>query len=263
MNKLPISCYIVAQNEADRISLTLASVRDLVDELIVIDSGSTDDTVAICESFGAKVIHNPWPGFGYQKRFGEDQCKHNWLLNLDADEELTPAIIQEIRELFSRGEPTGSAYTLRIRDLLPGEKKLALLAHTDFRIRLYDKRKGRNEAQSYFDLVLIEQGQVMTLKSPVLHRSFRSLSHMIAKNNTNTDQLTARIFERGLAFPYLRIATEIPVAFFKAYILRAYILRGWRGFIYANVYAYGRFVRIAKYIEAVEKQDNKRNRITR
>jgi glycosyltransferase involved in cell wall biosynthesis len=254
MSKLPISCYIIACNEADRIALTLASVRDLVDELIVIDSGSTDDTVAICESFGARVVHNPWPGFGYQKRFGEDQCNHDWLLNLDADEELTPAIIQEIRGLFAQGLPSASAYMLRIRDLLPGEKKLAPFAHTDFRIRLYDKRKGRNEAQSYFDLVIIEQGEVITLKHPVLHRSFRSLSHMIAKNNTNTDQLVPRMLERGLSYPYFRIAIEIPVAFFKAYILRGYIVRGWRGFIYANIYAYGRFVRIAKYIEALEKK---------
>lgn len=251
--KLPISCYIIAQNEGDRIGTTIKSVRDLVDEVIVVDGGSTDDTVAVCASLGAQVIANKWPGYGFQKRFAEDRCKHHWLLNLDADEEMTPAIIAEITQLFAKGEPAEAGFIFQIKDLLPGEQKLAWLAHTDLRIRLYNRNKGRVEASPSYDPVIIEQGEVKTLKSPVMHRSFRSLSHMLAKINSYSDVQVKALEKRGLSFPYVRLFIEYPIAFLKAYILRAYALRGWRGFIYAIIYAHGRFVRVAKYIEWKEK----------
>ena len=84
--KLPISCFIIAQDEADRIGKTIQSVKELVDEIIVIDSGSTDGTQKAAEEMGCKVFFNKWNGFGPQKRFGEDCSKNKWLLNLDADE---------------------------------------------------------------------------------------------------------------------------------------------------------------------------------
>lgn len=247
--KLPISCYIIAKDEGDRIAITINSVREWVDELIVVDSGSKDDTVAVSESLGAKVIYNEWPGYGFQKRFAEDQCKHHWLLNVDADEEIPVELRNEIHALFAHGEPETAGFIFQIRDLLPGEKKLAWLAHTDFRIRLYNRNKGRIEASLSHDPVVIEQGNTIMLKNPMLHRSFRSLSHMLAKINSYSDTQIADLQHKGLRFANLRLLTEIPMAFFKCYILRAYALRGWRGFIYAVVYAHGRFVRIAKYVE--------------
>jgi len=250
-NPLPISCYIIAHNEGDRIAITINSVRDLVEEVIVVDSGSNDDTVAVCESLGARVIHNIWPGYGIQKRFAEEQCARDWLLNLDADEELTPEIIAEIRAIFSSGKPNEAGFVFQIRDLLPGEKKLAWLAHTDHRIRLYDRKKARVEPSPHYDPVKVESGEIKTLQSPVLHRSFRSLSHMLAKINSYSDVQVAALQKKGLAFPCLRLIIEYPLAFLKAYFLRAYILRGRRGFVYAMIYAHGRFVRIAKYVEAL------------
>jgi glycosyltransferase involved in cell wall biosynthesis len=83
------SCFIIAKNEARRIGEVIASVRDLADEVIVIDSGSTDGTQQIAQDLGARVIFNEWPGFGPQKRFGEDQCRNDWVLNLDGDEVLS------------------------------------------------------------------------------------------------------------------------------------------------------------------------------
>src|SRR3712207_4928412 len=98
---LPLSVFIIARNEADRIGATIRAVRDLTDDLVVIDSGSTDGTQAVAEELGARVIFNAWPGYGPQKRFGEEQCRHDWILNLDADEELSPALREEIRSLFA------------------------------------------------------------------------------------------------------------------------------------------------------------------
>ncbi|MET0430647.1 MAG: glycosyltransferase, partial [Microvirga sp.] len=76
MAPLPFSVFIIVKNEADRIGATLAAVRDLADDIVVVDSGSTDGTQALAASLGARVIHNDWPGYGRQKRFAEGQCRH-------------------------------------------------------------------------------------------------------------------------------------------------------------------------------------------
>src|SRR3954462_15727335 len=94
---LPLSVFIIAQDEADRIGDAIRAVRDLTDDLVVVDSGSSDGTQAVAAALGARVIHNPGPGYGPQKRFAEDQCRHPWLLNLDADEVVPPHLNNEIR----------------------------------------------------------------------------------------------------------------------------------------------------------------------
>ena len=252
---LPISVFIIALNEADRIGRAILSVRDWVDEVIVIDSGSTDDTRHIAGSLGARVMHHEWSGYGLQKRFGEEQCKNRWLLNIDADEEVTPELEKEIRILFAMGEPPAGGYVLRIRDMLPGEKNLSPFAHTNFVLRLYNRDKGRFSDSPVHDSVIMhEDQQTQMLNAPVLHRSFRSLAHAIDKMNGYSDMQAYNLQKRGLAFPMLRLITEFPVAFIKVYFMRGYVFRGRRGFINAVLYGFTRFVRIAKYLEKMDER---------
>jgi glycosyltransferase involved in cell wall biosynthesis len=248
-DKLPISAFIITKNEADRIGRSIAGVSGWVDEIIVIDSGSTDDTVKAAQALGARVIHHDWPGYGLQKRFGEDQCRNRWLLNIDADEEITPQLAEEIRGLFANGEPQPAGFVLRIRDLLPGETKLAFFAHTNYALRLYNREKARFSDHSVHDTVQLITGETRMLRAPALHRSFRSLGHALDKMNYYTTMQAESLLKRGMAFPMVRLVTEFPLSFFKDYILRGYILRGRRGFINAVIYGFTRFVRVAKYLE--------------
>src|SRR4051812_25902035 len=103
--KIPVSVFIIAVNEADRIGRTINSVKDWADEVVVIDSGSKDGTPQTVEALGARSIHHDWPGYGLQKRFGEDQCKNDWVLNIDADEVISEELGKEIQELFVFGTP--------------------------------------------------------------------------------------------------------------------------------------------------------------
>jgi glycosyltransferase involved in cell wall biosynthesis len=255
MDKLPISCFIIAKNEADRIALSINSVKDWVDELIVVDSGSQDDTVRLSESLGAKVYFNAWKGYGLQKRFGEDQCRNDWILNIDADEAITPQLAQEIAADFAHGLPTISGFYLRVRDMLPGEKRLSPFAHTNRCLRLYDKRKARFSDSPVHDSVIVQEGETKILEKPVLHRSFRSLGHMLEKiNSYSTMQAENLLQKKTLNHPYIRLMIEMPFGFLKSYFIRGYIFRGWRGFIYSIVYGYGRFIRIAKYLELQKKR---------
>ena len=96
----PLSVFIIAKDEEDRIPESIKSVIDWADEVIVIDSGSKDKTVAISEEFGASVIYNEWNGYGPQKVFGEGKCRNDWILNIDADEAISPKLKEEIQQLF-------------------------------------------------------------------------------------------------------------------------------------------------------------------
>lgn len=247
--KLPLSVFIITLNEADRIGRAIESVRDFADEIIVVDSGSTDDTVKIAELLGARVVYNSWNGYGLQKRFGEDHCRNRWLLNIDADEEITPLLAQEIHALFANGEPPLSGYIIQMRDLLPGETELAPMAHTNYVVRLYNREKARFSDSPVHDSVIVREGETGKLRHPALHRSFRSIAHMVEKMNSYTSMQAQELQKRGFPQARWRIYSEFPLMFFKAYVLRGYLLRGRRGFIYAAHYAFGRFIRLAKFLE--------------
>ena len=102
--KLPLSVFMIAKNEEDRIGRAIKSVIDWVDEVIIVDSGSIDKTVKIAETLGAKTSHKDWQGFGRQKRYGESLCRNDWVLNMDADEVITPSLQTAIKTLFHNGQ---------------------------------------------------------------------------------------------------------------------------------------------------------------
>ena len=136
--KLPISCFIIAMNEEERIARTIKSVIDFMDEVIVIDSGSTDKTEQICRDLGVTFLTNDWSGYGPQKRFGEEQCKHDWVLNIDADEVVTKALMDEIIEKFKGDYAKVDGYHLRVIYLLPKRQ-----APLPFARRSEERRVGK------------------------------------------------------------------------------------------------------------------------
>jgi glycosyltransferase involved in cell wall biosynthesis len=247
---LPISIFIIAKNEADRIGETIRAVRSLTDDLILVDSGSTDGTQAIAEELGARVIFNAWPGYGPQKRFAEDQCRHVWLLNLDADEVVPENLAGEIQALFAQGEPPCQAYRIGIAEIFPGEAAPHPLAYTLYPVRLYRKDRGRYSPSLVHDRVDLKPGgKIGKLKGILHHRSVRSLGDQLAKLNRYSDQQAVDLEIRGVSIPTWRVFFELPAAFIKAYIGRRHALRGTYGFLTAMNYAISRHLRLAKHYE--------------
>ena len=142
-NKLPISCFIIAQDEADRITNTIESVIDFVDEVIVIDSGSTDGTQDLARQLGCKVFFNQWKGYGPQKRFGEDCAKNEWLLNLDADEYLSDEIKSEILQIFDDNNNHYNFFSMKVTSIYSNWKRPRIFSASHECVRLYNKRFGR------------------------------------------------------------------------------------------------------------------------
>ncbi|MBA5778303.1 glycosyltransferase family 2 protein [Stappia sp. F7233] len=249
---LPVSAFIIARDEADRIGRAIDSVIDLVDEVIVVDSGSTDGTPAVAQARGARVVHNDWPGYGPQKRFAEEQCRNDWLLNLDADEAVTPALAEEIRRLFDSQEINrADCWQVAIKDIFAHESAPAPWAYGYIQIRLYDRGKGRFSDSTVHDTVRPEAGaRLAMLKGAMEHRSIRSIEFQLEKMNRYSTMQVADLGARGRNLPRWRLLSEFPFAFFKAYVARRYALYGWWGLVIAVNYAYSRFLRVAKAYEA-------------
>ncbi|HEY0354301.1 MAG TPA: glycosyltransferase family 2 protein [Enterovirga sp.] len=248
---LPLSVFIIAHNEVDRIGRTIEAVRGLTDDLVVVDSGSTDGTADVARSLGARVLFRAWEGYGPQKRFAEEECRHNWLLNVDADEVVPPRLASEIRAIFTAvGGPEQEAYRLGIAEIFPGEKRPHPWSYTLWPVRLYRRDRGRYSASPVHDRVDLAPGATIGVLRPVIHHfSVRSLGHQIDKLNRYSDQQADDLDARGVSIPTWRVFVEFPAAFIKAYFGRRHFVRGTYGFLTAMNYAISRHLRMAKHYE--------------
>lgn len=250
MTALPISIFLIARNEADRIGDVIRAVRDLSDDIVVVDSGSTDGTQSVAEALGARVIFNPWTGFGPQKRFAEEQCRYDWLINLDADEVVPPKLKAEIRQVYGSGRPAYDAFKIGIAEIFPGEGEPHPWSYTTWRIRLYRRDKGRFSSSVVHDHVELAPGaRVCALRNVIHHASIRSLGHQIEKLNRYSDQQAYDLAVRGQSIATWRVFLEFGGAFVKAYVGRRHFVRGVYGFLTAMNYAFSRHLRAAKDYE--------------
>ena len=253
MQRLPLSCFIIARNEADRIVRTIRAVKDWVDEVVVIDSGSSDGTQKLAEAEGARVIFHEWPGFGPQKRFGETQCRNKWLLNLDADEVVSPKLAEEIRVLFANGAPPLAVYALPINDVYPGHSKPRLWANDYVQPRLYDRGRVRFKDSPIHDSLDIQGMAIGTLKNDVHHFSARSFDDQLAKAIERGRTFADHAKPKSVGALRLRLPFEFPLTFLKYYFLRRHFMGGLAGFRTAIAGATSRHVRIARMLELATK----------
>lgn len=141
--RLPISAFFVAGNEAGRIVRAIESVHDWVDEVVVIDGGSTEETAAMCKMLSARIVSRAWTEHGSPKRYGEELCRNNWILHLDACEEVPPETRAEIEALFREGEPKRKAFTVTREAIFRFETNPHAFVVSTTCIRLYDRRYAR------------------------------------------------------------------------------------------------------------------------
>lgn len=245
--RLPISVFIIAKDEADRIPRAIKSVRDWVDEVIVVDSGSNDGTAQVSESLSARVVFHKWEGYGPQKVYAESLCQHDWVLNIDADEEISAELKEEIRALFKDGLPKFAGYHIPIRIVFRFDKAPRRFAPSNSPVRLYDKKRAGFKREIVHDSVALNSGEKAGhLSQPMHHRCFRSYEHALEKINRYSSMQASDMQAKGRHPSAPRIIIEPFIAFLKSYFLRRYILFGMEGFIESVNYGYARFIRLAK-----------------
>jgi glycosyltransferase involved in cell wall biosynthesis len=244
---MPLSCCIIAHNEGDRIERCIRAVRDLADEIVVVDSGSSDDTVHKAKALGAKLFFREWDGYGPQKRHAEDCATHDWILNLDADEVVTPELAAEIAAIMKTPESRVPAYRFRQVTVYPGHDRPRLWADFHNYVRLYDRRKVRFRDSLVHDTVDTGDHEVGQLEGIALHHSWRSLDHLRGKLDRYTD-LQAKELKKPRWAILLRLPFEYPILFFRYYILRRHFTGGLTGLRAAHAIASARRRRLLKIL---------------
>lgn len=247
---LPISAFIIARNEEARLARVIEALKPWVGEIVVVDFGSTDRTVEIAQSLGARVLHNEWRGYGPQKNFAEQQCRFDWVLNVDADEVVTPQLAAEVQTLFAGGEPSPGAWRIKILTVYPGDTAPRPFANDYNVVRFYHKSAGTYSDHPVYDRVILQGVRPQQFRHPVHHYSFLSIAHVIDKGNQFTNFRSSHSKKRSRAYLKARLVLEFPLSFIKFYIFRRHFTGGWKGFYFSLCHAFSRTTRIAKMLEA-------------
>ena len=251
---IKLSVYIVTKNEEQRLPLVLESVKVLADEIVVVDSGSTDRTEEISKQYGARFIFHQFQSIGHQVRYAEQCCKYRWVLRLDADEELSPELIQEI--LRVKHVPQHDGYKIRIADMYPGYQKGIRWAKHYKNIRLYNRDKMEMCGLLGQDRVEFKEKniKVKTLHHLVNHYSYLSLKDSIEKYNRETELQVIRALHENKNYSPWRMVGASTLSFLKYYILGRHFLYGFWGFINCVNIGFLRFLKFSKYYEYRQKQ---------
>lgn len=247
--RLLLSIFIICQDEAERLPLVLDALTDLSDDIVVVDSGSTDGTLDIARRYTDRVYHRDWTGFGEQKVYAEGLCRHDWVLNLDADEVLLDEVKASIHALFAEPEEVrAAAYSLRIRHVsrLSSNLKPGLFNPTNVTPRLYDRRRAGFKSSAVHDKVEIRDGsRPAVLKGDVAHISLKSFAHMWDKIRSYSELSARDWVEKGRNPSALRLVVDPLWFFVKNYFIRRLFAVGAEGFVIAISLSAGRALRIA------------------
>ncbi len=247
-----LSLCVITRDAAAELAACLASVP-FAAEIVVVDSGSFDDTVEIAHRHGARVILKPWLGFGPQKNFAITQASHDWVICLDADERLSPELavsmqraLEAHREQEAKGLPT--AYAMARRNRFLGRWLAHGEGYPDWNTRLFDRRRARWSEDAVHERV-VAQGPVARLHGDLLHASAESLEHYLDKQNRYTTLQAQAMHARGERTSAARIVLSPLVRFIRFYFFRLGWLDGLPGLVHIAIGCGASFIKYAKLRE--------------
>jgi glycosyltransferase involved in cell wall biosynthesis len=247
MTRARLSVVVVTLNEEERIRACLESVV-WADETIVVDAESEDKTAAIARELTDHVIVRPWPGFAAQKNFGLAQARGDWILSLDADEIVSPALREEIRTVLEGGGEA-AGYAVPRRNVFWGRWVRHGGLYPDWQVRLFRRGRGRFVERAVHESVAVD-GAVARLRGHLEHRSYRDVADFLARADRYTSLAADEWVAAGRPSHPVRDLVARPLGrFLGMYVARAGFLDGWRGFLLATLYAYYVLMRSAKIWE--------------
>lgn len=244
-DKLPLTVAVIALNAEAQLGDLLASVG-FADEVLVVDSGSTDGTVALAEARGARVVRQAWLGFGRQKQFAVAAARNDWVLCLDVDERVTPRLADSIRQALAGGRY--KAWRMARRNRFLG----AWLAHgegyPDWSLRLFHRAHAGWSNDEVHEAVLTTS-EVGRLDGDLLHDSAEDVSTYMAKQNRYTTLHAQALYRQGVRAGYARLFVNPVVRFLKFYFLKLGFLDGGPGFAHVVIGCNNTFHKYLKLIE--------------
>src|SRR3984957_20346665 len=252
--KLPISVCLVAANEARRIRASLESVAGWVSEIIVVlNDDVSDGTDKIAESFGAKIFREPWKGFTGQKNSAAEKCSQPWLLNIDADEVVTPELQKEIAATVQKNDAAFAAYEFPRCAFYCGR----WIRHGDWypdRVRRLWRRGAAEWGGEETHAPLYIKSQIGRLHSDIQHFTNENIARHISKIAPYHAAFVKNEVAAGKSPGLFALAIRPPWRFFRAYIIKCGFLGGWQGFYIAKFNAFSTLTKYAMVCEAEQEQ---------
>lgn len=238
---------VITKDEEERLPACLKGVA-FADEILVVDSGSTDRTLEAAEKGGARVLIEPWRGFSGQKQYAVDQCKNDWVLILDADERIPEETAEAIRRVLMDNDPSAAAYSFKRKNFLHGRWIRHCGWWPDPVVRLVDRTRGGFDGRPVHERWLTE-GPVKTLDACIEHLSFRNYSELIEKmqaySNLGSESLLS---QKAHTSAFVSISHGLWM-FMRTYFLERGFLDGFDGFVISIMNAGGSFLKYAKLRE--------------
>lgn len=249
MTRAKLTVSVITWNEAECLRRCLESVA-WADEIVVVDAGSTDKTLEVARTFTDHVLSRPWDGFARQKNFALDHARGEWVLSLDADEEVSPELREEIGRVLEQARgPDG--YSVPRRNIFWGRWVRHGRLYPDWQLRLFRRGRGRFIARDVHESVEVD-GVVARLPGALVHRSYRDVAEFLERTNRYTTLAADECVRAGRGIAALDLVVRPLGRFVSMYVLHRGFLDGWRGFLLAALYAYYVFVRSAKIWERVK-----------
>lgn len=245
---IPISAVVITYNEEKNIRAALDSVR-WADEIVVVDSHSTDRTVDICREYGAKILQRKWPGYTEQKRFATAQAAHEWVFSLDADERVSPALAEEIRQWRTRRTPTESGYRIPRKVFFLGRWIQHTSWYPDYQLRLFNRTRGGWQGGAVSESVKV-QGPVGRFRGELRHYSFTDLSDWIARADRYATLSAEDYMAREKTASVWNLLGYPLLTFIKNFVIKRGFMDGVPGLIVSGLSALFVFLKYAKLWEA-------------
>jgi glycosyltransferase involved in cell wall biosynthesis len=243
--KLPISLVVITFNEERNLARCLESVA-FAQEILVVDSFSTDQTLQIAAQYGAKTLQQKWLGFGGQKNFANKNTQHDWILSLDADEALSPELAQEIKNKFANLKPE-CAYSFPRKSFFLGRWIMHGGWYPDRQIRLFNKKHSQWLESAIHEK--INNPNVIEFSKPLLHYVFKNVSHQVMTNDKYSSLQAQQLAGSGKTTGLFKIILKPIGKFVECYFLKLGFLDGMPGFIIAISAGYSMFLKWVKVWE--------------
>ncbi len=247
MNAIKISVVVITFNEERNLARCLQSVSGIADEIVVIDSASTDNTVSIARNHNARVVQQVFLGYGQQKNFATAQAAHNWILSLDADEELTEDLKKSLLELKKNG-PAHNVYEIPRMTNYCGQWIRHCGWYPDRQTRLYDRTRGKWEEPKVHEYwrATNPNDKKGLLKGDLLHYSFSTITEHLKKIEKYSELAALAAVEKGKTASLLKIAVSPKWHFISEYFLKLGFLDGFYGYTICRLSAYAAFIKYTK-----------------
>ncbi len=243
MSRLPLSAVLITLNAARELPACLAALS-FVDEIVVVDSGSTDGTLDLAAKAGARVIQQSWLGFGPQKQFAVSQAKHDWVLCIDADEIVSERLKNSIETVMQK--PDHLVYRMARANRFLGRYLYHGEGYPDWSLRLFDRRQVRWSDDSVHEKVLTGGHPVATLAGDLLHHSAEQLDVYLTKQNRYTTLQAEALHKRGKRVGWRHIVLSPLLRFFKFYIVRRGFMDGLPGLVHVSIGCFNSFIKYSK-----------------